>query len=369
MSASHRLLTLDPAGLLWGSERALLDFIGDIPGFEAACCCPPETPLIEKLNACNVACFPTFQPNLHLRGMGARLWALYGLLRAILACRPDVLHINQAGATRIALLACRVFRIPCVVHVRLQEDVEYLNALRPSPKFLKRLIAISQPIADLLKEQPNLEKIPCTMLMDAYRLTGAGTAIERAPTRWDFVCVGRFSASKGQDVLIRAMDQLRQTGISASLVFVGEINDCAVKVQQLVRDLKLESAVDFVGHQDEVGNYLTQARWLICPSGYEPLGRVLFEAWDHGIPVVAGTCSGGAATSVAASGGGLLFAEWTADSLADCLAKAMSTDARVADQMANKGRTWLGRAANPTRYAAAMANLLQDAIQSNGKSP
>ena len=371
MSAPRRILTLDPAGLLWGSERALLDFIGELPGFAAACCCPPATPLIEKLKDRNVACFPTFQADLHLRGMGARLWALCGLLRAILAYRPDVLHVNQAGAARIALLACRIFRIPCVVHVRLQEDVEYLSALRPSPRFLRQLIAISQPITDLLKAQPNLKDIPCTMLLDAYRPHEAesdGTfPHDRGPIKWDFVCVGRFCESKGQEILLRALHLLKQGGSSPKAAFVGEVNECGRALQTLAHDLGID--VEFLGHLDDVHSINRQSCWLVCPSHYEPLGRVIFEAWDAGIPVVAGAFAGGAATSILTSCGGLLFEEWTPTTLAAALSTALATESAARQLMVAHGRSWMSQATHPARYAAAFSALLQDAIHSCQRLP
>jgi len=360
------MLSLDPAGLLWGSERALLDFIGEIPGFESACCCPAGSLLVEKLEQINVACFPCFQANLHLRRAGAKALAIGGLLRALWAYRPDVLHVNQAGATRIALIACRIFKIPCVAHVRLQEDVEYLNHLRPSPKYLRHLVAISQPIADLINEQPSLQAIPRVTHLDAYcpkSETGAGPVFnERGPAKWDFVCIGRFSDSKGQEILIQALHVLQQTGISPKVVFVGEINACGNRLQNLVKELAMGATVEFAGHRDNVYGIIDQSRWLVCPSRYEPLGRVLFEAWDVGIPVVAGAFSGGAAASVNASGGGLLFGAWSPESLASTLAEAMATESTKANQMARKGRAWLLEATDPDKYAESMAGVLREAI-------
>lgn len=369
MQPQQRLLTLDPAGLLWGSERALLDFIGEIPGFAAACCCPPGTPLIEKLKDRNVGCFPTFQANLHLRGMGARLWALCGLIWTMRAYCPDVLHVNQAGATRIALMACRVFSIPCVVHVRLQEDVEYLNALQPSARFLRHLIAISQPIADLLKAQPNLQDIPCTMLMDAYRPHGAdhidAVTNDHEPIKWDLVCVGRFCESKGQEILLRSLHILQHHGHTPKCAFVGVLNECGLTLQQLAKDLGIDGNVKFLGHLDDVHAINRQSRWLVCPTIYEALGRVIFEAWDAGIPVVAGAFAGGAATSILTSGGGLLFEEWTPASLATTLGTALATEAAARQLMAANGRNWMSHATHPADYAASFSIILQKVIGSS----
>ncbi len=356
-----RVLVLDPAGLLWGSERALLDFIAEIPGYEAACCCPAGMPLVSKLTSKGVACFPTFQGNLHLRGMGARLRALWGLISAMIQFKPDVLHVNQAGATRIALTACRVLNVPCISHVRLQEDVVYLSRLKPSARHLHGLISVSQPISDLLDEQEALRSIPRHTLLDAYRPSSTGEdGWQSLPVRdlkWDFVCVGRMAVGKGQEKLLRALAVLKMRGRQPKVAFVGEVNAHGETLRRLTGELGLAGTVDFIGHSDRVLDILEQARWLICPSEYESLGRVLFEAWDAGIPVIAGAASGGAAASVQASEGGLLFQEWTPEAIAAILAEAVMMDSSSMESLANHGRDWLLAATDPRGYATAIADI------------
>jgi glycosyltransferase involved in cell wall biosynthesis len=361
-----RVLSLDPAGLLWGSERALLDFIGAIPGFEAACCCPSDTPLTRKLDEREIRCFPTFVANLHLKGTVARVYALCGLVTTMRRFRPAVLHVNQAGATRIALAACRTLRTPCVVHVRLKEDVAYLSRLKPSPRYLRYLIAISKPIADLLATQENLHKVPRLTLLDAYRpvldRTEVDAALNSHRIKWDFVCVGRMATSKGQETLLRALVHLKEMGQRPKVAFVGEINAHGEHLRRVAEETGLGTTVEFLGHSDQVANILLQSKWLICPSAFEPLGRVLFEAWDCGLPVIAGAGAGGAAASVAASGGGLLFPEWTPESLANCISEAIKCDDRRYHSLAAAGRTWLVRATDPEAYANSIADVFRTAI-------
>jgi glycosyltransferase involved in cell wall biosynthesis len=337
-----------------------LDFIGEIPGYDSACCCPPTAPLIALLAERGIRYFPTFQTNLHERGVAAKALALLGLLRAMRSYRPHILHVNQAGTTRLAVVACRISKIPCVVHVRLQEDVGHLNRLCPPPQVVKGLIAISQPMADLLQKQPNLATIPCTMLLDGFHptsqlgMTDHSLPAERS-TRWDFACVGRMCESKGQELLIRALHLLQNQGVCPHVVFVGEINEYGKRLVEMVTEHGLDETVEFVGHQDRVNPFLAEARWLICPSRYEPLGRVLFEAWDVGIPVIAGGFSGGAGFCLTASGGGLAFQEWTAESLAATLAEALRQRPLEVERLAGRGRAWLLEETEPKRYAQAIA--------------
>ena len=363
-----RVLSLDPAGLLWGSERALLDFIGRIPGCRAAVCCPPGTALLEKLDALQVSAYATFQGNLHLRGLGARLIALAGLLRAMRAFRPHVLHVNQAGATRIALAACQLLRTPCVVHVRLREDVDYLARLRPSHHWLRGLVAISQPIADLIAARSELNDIPSRLLIDAYEMANKPGSLEPSSAterEWDLICVGRFSESKGQHLLVEALAKLQSQGITLKTLFVGALNDHATFLQSKTAALGLADTIRFHGHSDAVGSLIARSKWLVCPSDFEPLGRVVFEGWDYGAPVIACAKSGGAAATSRASGGGVLFPEWTVESLAETLLGISHIAPNQAKRLVDEGRTWLAQATDPGRYALEMAGIFQDATQGN----
>ncbi len=115
-----------------------------------------KNPLMLKLQERGICCFPYFQKNLHQRGFIGKDNALLGLILAIAKFRAHVLQVNHAGATRIALAACRMFKIQCLSHVRLLEDVEYLNALKPLPRPLNHMITISSPITEENVRQPAL---------------------------------------------------------------------------------------------------------------------------------------------------------------------------------------------------------------------
>ena len=202
-------------------------------------------------------------------------------------------------------------------------------------------------------------------MLDAYRAIGGQVPNADLPQEWDLVCIGRLAESKGQELMIQALELLKTRGLRPKTVFVGEINECGRRLQEKVRDAGLAGSVEFAGHRDHVEEILLRTKWLVCPSGYEPLGRVLFESWDFGIPVIAGSFSGGAAASVCASEGGLLFEEWTARSLAECLEKALGIDPAERARMAGKGRNWMVEATDPDHYASCIGRLCDQIIQSS----
>ena len=112
----------------------------------------------------------------------------------------------------------------------------------------------------------------------------------------------------------------------------------------------------------KTASILAQASCLACASRYQSLGRVLFEAWDAGIPVIGGAFSGGAAASLKESGGGLLFDRWNPESLAEALLIALTCPQATATEMAKAGFAWVREATDPKVYASGMAKIFHDAI-------
>ena len=142
-----RVLIVEPAGNLWGSERALLDVLAGRPQAAFAVCCPPATPIVAELNKLSIPLLPFFVAGLHLKSRWARLRAALGVLRACLRFRPDVIHLNQAGCYRVAMLAAMLLRLPIVAHVRLFEDAGYLARCAARRGRLRAIIAVSNSIA------------------------------------------------------------------------------------------------------------------------------------------------------------------------------------------------------------------------------
>src|ERR1700758_4425205 len=82
---SMRVLVIEPAGQLWGSERALLDMIESVVDVEFTLCCPPDCPLLQELIKRRIRALPYFTAELHRKPRWRRLVATFGVLRAILA--------------------------------------------------------------------------------------------------------------------------------------------------------------------------------------------------------------------------------------------------------------------------------------------
>lgn len=357
-----RVLIVEPAGLLWGSERALLDFVTRMPGVEVAVCCPPKTPMCGELAKRNVPTFPYFIADLHRKSRWRRAHAAMGVARACRDFRPDIVHVNQAGAYRVVSTAARLLGLPLVAHVRLFEDVPYLAVRRPDPRRLRGIIAVSRAIAAEFGRHPALAVISQSTLYDCYvPIRTPAVVPARLPNR--IACVGRIAPSKGQHLLVEAM-KLCAADSPAECLVIGEGPDDYVRgLRETTGEGPAAGRIQWLGRRDDVPALLRTSKVLVCPSEQESFGRVILEAWNAGAVPIACRASGGAAEIIDAAGGGILYPEQTAEALAAALRSALDLPPSDAARLVANGRAWMAENCDADRHAASMAAILSAAAQ------
>ncbi len=102
-------------------------------------------------------------------------------------------------------------------------------------------------------------------------------------------CVGRLTAQKGQDLLLKALAQIGQNEID--LLLIGEGED-AQKLRDLVGQLGLGARVYFVGYRRDVPRILGALDLYVHPARFEGMPNALLEAMAAGCPIVASVADG-----------------------------------------------------------------------------
>lgn len=129
-------------------------------------------------------------------------------------------------------------------------------------------------------------------------VTGAGRRAGRqekaiVPAAGYLLFVGRLRIRKGVEVLLHAIERLRQEHPDVRLLIVGG-GEHADRVAQSVSGLDLDSVVQLLGpcEPEAVPALMEGARALVVPSIYEGMPLVILEAMAAGIPVIASSVSG-----------------------------------------------------------------------------
>jgi glycosyltransferase involved in cell wall biosynthesis len=99
--------------------------------------------------------------------------------------------------------------------------------------------------------------------------------------------------TKGMDVTLQAVAQLRQEGVPLQLGIYGAGHDEGY-LRELARFLNVDEAVVFKGHMDRIEDVWREEEMLLLPSRFEGLCVAMVEALGFGRPVLR-TPYGGAA--------------------------------------------------------------------------
>ncbi len=179
------------------------------------------------------------------------------------------------------------------------------------------------------------------------------------------VCVSRMVARKGQDVLVRALPQIRRAVPGARLLLVGDGPHRAA-VEKLVRSTGMSEHVVFAGRVPwhETPAYYDAGNVFAMPTrtrlaGLEPeaLGICYLEAAATGIPVVAGS-SGGAPDAVLDGENGFVVDGRSVDQVARQVSKLLD-DTALAGRFGTRGREWVTQHWGWQEQAETLRRLLE----------
>jgi phosphatidylinositol alpha-1,6-mannosyltransferase len=181
------------------------------------------------------------------------------------------------------------------------------------------------------------------------------------------VCVSRLVARKGQDVLIRAMPEVRRRAPDAMLLIVGDGPD-RERLERLASDAPHGSVV-FAGQvsESDLPRYYRAGDVFAMPCRnrfggleVEGWGNVFIEAAACGRPVVVGD-SGGARESLVPGETGLLVDGSDVAQVSEAIGSLLADPAR-AESMGRAGRERVERAFAWSRPAEQLAGWLREAV-------
>jgi colanic acid/amylovoran biosynthesis glycosyltransferase len=202
-------------------------------------------------------------------------------------------------------------------------------------------IAVSNFIRNKLIEQgyPEEKIIQHYIGVDTVKFSPTSQAAEQ---RY-ILCVGRHTAKKGIDTLLRAFARIVKKYSDVMLLQVGQ-GSLTAKLQALTQQLGIENNVRFLGAQphETVLQLVQQAEIFALPSQVAPSGEceglpiVILEASACGVPVVS-TYHSGIPEAVIDGETGFLGAEKDDRALAENLDILLS-DRTLSKKMGQQGR-------------------------------
>ncbi|HTU89669.1 MAG TPA: glycosyltransferase, partial [Gemmataceae bacterium] len=163
----------------------------------------------------------------------------------------------------------------------------------------------------------------------------ARQALGIPPRRLVVGAVGRLSAEKGFDLLIRAVDRLARTGLDVELLIAGD-GDEGPSLRALVSELGCGERVRLLGFQDNVKALYQAFDVFALSSLREGLPNVLLEAMALEVPVVA-TRIAGVPRLIDDESNGLLIQPGSVEELTRSL-RLLFNDSELRQRLARAGR-------------------------------
>jgi glycosyltransferase involved in cell wall biosynthesis len=273
--------------------------------------------------------------------------------------RPTILHTHtaKAGAVgRIAALLAIGARPPIIVHTFHGHVLRgYFGrlktlAFRTLERLLARmstaLVAVSPEVRDDLVRlgvAPQSKFVVIRLGIELDERVGGGEEARRATRRMLGVAadafvvgwVGRMTAVKRTDDVVRALRSLVDRGVDAHLLLVGDGPD-REHLERYAHELGVVRRCLFVGYQDDVGRFYEAIDVLLLPSANEGTPVSVIEALAARRPAVA-TRVGGTPDVVRDGVDGFLVDVGDVDALGERLAE-LATDSDRRGRMGAAGR-------------------------------
>jgi glycosyltransferase involved in cell wall biosynthesis len=317
------ILFLNHTAASSGAELALMRLIEGLRAeHRVALACPADGPLGTQADAAGIERFPvpafeaSLRPDLLHTPVGLVRLGAGGVAVRRVARRfgADLVHANTTRAGLIGAVARRLGGPPLVV--RAHEHLPPTPLGRAVRSVLARsagaVVTVSQDTARLFNE--GLRRPVATHVYNSFDRTRFDPArVAPAPLRAELGIpadaallgqIAQITPWKGQDVSIRALAQLRDGGLDAHLLLVGEIAFAGPAVRYdnhgylrelhaLVGELGLDGRVHFLGHRDDVPAILRALDLSLLPSWYEPFANVMLESMAMGTPLLVSEVGGG----------------------------------------------------------------------------
>jgi glycosyltransferase involved in cell wall biosynthesis len=267
----------------------------------------------------------------------------------------DILHSHLFYASLFASPVAWSCSVPMVIetpHVRESWRRGRLKSRfvvdRLVGRCVNRYIAVSEANGRYLAEQKGLPTQKISVIHNGSDLKRFRHARSRAlglREKFGFrkedlvlLAAGRLEPQKGHSVLLTALPRVQQLFPNVRTVFAGE-GALLEPLQRQVRDLGLVGAVDFVGFQTNLEEWLSVADITVLPSFYEGLPLVAIESLASETPVVA-TAVDGTPEVVIHERTGLTVPPDAPDQLAAAICKLLA-DTDLRRQYGSAGRAWV----------------------------
>ena len=329
-----------------GAENLLLSILRklDAEAFSSVVCCIGERGALgEQIMAMG---FPLTELHLLNKG-GADGRIVTALVDLIQRERIDLVHSHLYHANFYGRLAARKAGVPAVASIHNTYTKHKWHRQLANWYLARHTTAIIAGSEEIKQDVVRYDHVPealVEVIPNSVDLTRSHSSLSREQARERLGVpegaivlgtVGRLEEQKGHRYLIEAFSLLRQSGMDAYLLLVGDGRE-AQALKGLSASLGLEQRVKFLGTRSDLGDLFRAMNLFVMPSLWEGLSLAMLSAMAAGIPVVA-TSVGGVRQVLGDDEYGFTVPSGDATALASRIQACLGTPDEMA-RMGEKGR-------------------------------
>jgi glycosyltransferase involved in cell wall biosynthesis len=313
-------------------------------------------------------------PRNPLRDLGA----LLAIARAYRRVRPDIIHhvalkpiVYGSLAARFALGRPRIVNGLTGLGYVFASGTLLARLLRPFLNLMLRIVLRGRYSWTILQNADDLNGLTQRGFIDSHRsvlIRGSGVDVSRYegaasdPGQPLVLLAARLLWDKGVAEFVEAAQQLRNAGVKARFVLVGEPDEenPAAVPRSMLRQWQASGDIEWWGWRDDMPEVLRQASIVCLPSYREGLPKVLIEGAAAGRSLIA-TDVPGCREIVQEGVNGLLVPPRDAGRLAGAV-KTILDDEALRERMGRAGRAIVEEQFSLQRVISETLSLYQRAL-------
>ena len=280
------------------------------------------------------------------RGSSNPLSPISNLRNLVKKWRPTILHSHMIHANILARLARLVTPIPiliCTAHNTVEggrtREIMY-RLTDPLCDYTTNVsqVAVTRYIKEGIAPKNKISLLPNGLDSSQFKSNpGARSRLRETlglGNDFSWLAVGRLDDQKDFSTMLKAFAALKH--LQSKLLIVGEGPHLEM-LQTLVKDLKLETRVSFLGVRRDVPDIMNAVDAYLMSSVMEGLPMVLLEAAASRLPIVSSDV-GGNREIVLEGQSGFLVPHSQPQALANAMQKLMDLSPKEQQSMGQKGR-------------------------------
>ena len=287
---------------------------------------------LENIGIKNIRIFHKWKP------LDRSLRSIINLYRIVKNERPDIVHSHGTTENIVMGVIGNLLNIPIVAtyHTNPFDKYKYETSIRKKIKryvyelfyidFLTKIVSQNFAYITVISQELKKGFVQRGYKESKIKVIYFGVDVRDNDIKFklkrrgetNIVFVGRVSAEKGCDCLLRACKRITDQGKSFKLTLVGDgdikcFSDMAV-------ELGIDGRVLFTGFRREVSGFLKESEIFVLPSRGEGLPMSILDAMAYGMPVIASNV-GGIPEAIQEGENGYLVPAGDELSLADMIGK------------------------------------------------